>query len=214
MSRWRLIFSSLLAAVVLSAVASASASALEFYNAGGELITGELAITGSGGEQALSGTLAGVKIEINCTSLSAHGTIHNGLGEGGMLMGLGEGLTQFSGCTITAPKPKTVEGCEIPGGKITLEGRALAITVKSEPYIEFRPKSGTVLVEIAFVNCKTAGLDGEYEVTGILRSKVNNATSELETNTGEGELVFGGKEAKCTGNAKQVIEGGGRIKVE
>jgi hypothetical protein len=215
MSRWKLVFLSLFAVVAMSAVASASASALEFYNSSGKLIEGLLPIVSLGGLQRLEGEVAGVKLEIHCKHVHNFGSIHNGIGAGGILMGLGWVILIYLECTIHSPKPKTVEGCVVPGGQIeTAELSELAITQSSKPYIEFAPKTGTDFVTIPFEGCKNTGLNGGHEVTGLARAEVNNATSEVIAKTGAGELDFAGIEARYAGSAVVEMEGGGAITVE
>lgn len=215
MSRWKSVLLSLFAVAMLGAVASGSASAEEFYNENGELITGELSVVGLGGLQRFRAEVAGVKIEIHCTHLSGGGKILNGSKEGGPVMGLGEeGLLHYAGCTITAPKPKNVEGCDVPNGEIVVHGKALAIEKGGEPWIELTPPAGTtIFTTIIFEKCANSGLNGSHDVTGVLRCKVNNATSECEGNTGAGELEFAGNPATYTGNAVGEMEGGGKIEV-
>jgi hypothetical protein len=207
MSRLKLVFVSLFAVGAIAAVAAASASATEFYNSSGVLITGTLNIVSSGGEQKLKGEVAGVKLEVICTSVSDSGTLEN---VGGM--GLGSALLLYAGCSVHAPKPKNVEGCEV--GSIHTVVHALAEGTSSAPLVKFTPASGTKFVGITFVNCKNTGLNGEHEVTGFAIVKANNTTSELEANTGSGELVFAGNEATYEGKDHQEMEGGGGIKVE
>jgi hypothetical protein len=209
MSRWKLILLIVFAVFATSAVAVASASALEFYNSKGELITGTLKIVSTGGLQRLEIEVAGVKVEIHCLATDAAGTIEN-VGT----MGLGLALILYTTCSVHAPKPKNVEGCEVPGGDIHVHAHMLAVTLNSEPYIEFTPEEGNKFVGITFASCKNTGLNGEHEVAGTAMAKVNNATSELEAKTGAGELSFAGNDARYTGTDKQEMEGGGNIKVE
>jgi hypothetical protein len=61
----------MLAVFAASAITSASASALEFYNSNGELILGLLNIESLGKSQILKGELAGTKIKTEC------GDVHN-----------------------------------------------------------------------------------------------------------------------------------------
>jgi hypothetical protein len=219
MSRWKLIFLSLFAVVAMGAVASASASALEFY-VNGTLLNQLLQIILLGGLQRLAGEVAGVKLEVHCKHLDGNGSIHNGLGAGSMLMGLGLALFLYLECTVHAPKQKNVEGCEVAEEKVAT-GRIhnfvklLTITLPgtTEPAIEFTPDGGTSFVTIEFINCKNTGLNGGHEVTGFADGMVNNATHEVIAKTGEKELVFAGNEATYEGSAVVEMVGGGFVEV-
>jgi hypothetical protein len=213
MSRWKLVFLSLFAVVAMSAVAAASASALEFY-VEGHLITELLSITLLGGTQKLTGEVGGAKTEIICKHLDGNGSIHNG---GTPVMGLGLALFLYLECTITSPKPKSVEGCQVPEEKIHNFVKVLAITLENTektPALEFTPDGGTAFVNVSLVNCKNTGLNGEHEVTGHARADVNNTTHEIEAKTGEGELSFAGNPATYEGKGKVEMVGGGLILVE
>jgi hypothetical protein len=214
MSRYKLVFLSLFAAVALSAGASASASALEFYNGNGELIEGSLTIVGLGGLQRFGGEVAGVKIEVICLHAQSTASVHNGLGAGGMLMGLGLALLLFSNCALHSAKPKTIEGCEVAGSALHFVVKLLAVTLNGEPYLEATPDEGTSFEKVDLINCKNAGLNGEYELTGLLMGKVNNATQELVFKSGEGELTFAGNPATDEGSGTGEMEGGGRVEVK
>jgi hypothetical protein len=221
MSRWKLVFLSLFAVVATSAGVAASASALEFY-VGGQLIEGAtlLKIILLGGLARIAGEVAGVKLEVHCTSLDGNGRIHNGLGPGNMLMGLGLVLVLFLGCTVHAPKPKNVEGCEISGldgpGHIHAVHNVLTITLANgEPALEFTPdESGNRIANIEFTNCKNTGLNGSHEVTGLMRADVNNTTHKTTFKTGAGELSFAGNEVTYETEVDAEMEGGGPILVE
>jgi hypothetical protein len=216
MSRWKLMFASLLAVFALSAVASASASAaVEFYNSSGEAIESELAVAGLGGLWSIGTTIAGIKIEVHCTQVHLTlAAIRNAI-RGGVLRAIARLRNLFLGCTISASKPKMVEGCEVPKGEIeTTELSGLGITIASEPYMEYTPATGTSLGSIILANCKNAGFNGEHEMTGFWTSKANNATSELETNTGSGEVEVGAEPATLKGSYVQEMVGGGTIKLE
>jgi hypothetical protein len=211
MSRWKLVFLSILAVVAMSIVAAASASALEFY-AEGQLIPELLSITLLGGTQTLKLEVAGMKFEIICQHLDGNGSIHN---SGSPTMGLGLALFLYLECTVTAAKPKGVEGCAVPESKIHTLVNVLAITLSNgTPALEFTPDGGTIFVNIEFINCKNTGLNGEHLVTGFAKADVNNTTHEVEANTGEGELVFAGNPANYVGKGKAEMVGGGPILVE
>jgi hypothetical protein len=213
MSRWKLVFLSLFAVVAMSAVAAASASALEFY-VEGALIATLLPVLALGELQTLKGETGGAKIEIGCKHLDGSGSIHNGLGSGSMLMGLGLLSLSYLSCNINSPKPNSVKGCQIPGGTIHTAVKLLTITLGGESAIEFTPDEGGTFVDVEFINCQNTGLNGEHIVSGLARGMVNNSKHEINTMTGKEELIFGGNEATYEGSATMTMEGGGLILVE
>ena len=210
MSRMRLLLLALLAVFALSAIASATASAeMVWIKESIELKKGErFEAESQGGPFVMKGRLAGIKMEVKCESESdlkgekKEGWVENP-GGGGNAIGFDK--WKFSGCTIGASKPKTVEGCEVPGGgQINAEVNLGPVLKGGVVFVEFKPIAGNLLWVITFVNCKTAALNGEYEATGILNAESKNGDEEGtdKFKTGELELIFGGGEATFEGEMK------------
>lgn len=214
MSRLKLVLLSLMAVVALSAVATGSASATEFFNESGTLISSALLIKGLGGTQILKGEpVAGTKVEISCTHLDVHGSINNVSG-----MGLGLVLLLYLTCTVIKPAGK---GCVVAnGGNIHVPTlHVLAVGTSTAPEIEFAPEGGTTFVNIVLEKCEGAfsGLNGKnLPVTGKAFGQVNNATSEVSVDEvpPNSHLEFGGLQAEYVGKASLEMEGGGKIEVK
>jgi hypothetical protein len=207
----RLFLLSLLVVLGVSAGASASASATEFFNKGGALILGVLSVESSGGTQTLTGTAGGITIVIVCQDTQGQGTIQN-------LNGMGLGLMLFLrlGCTVSKPEGSN---CLVTGGVIHFPHlHLLAIGTAATPLVEFKSGLNTVLATARIDGCTGAFalLNGSFNYTGALVASANNTTGRLEFNPGapNNKLVFAGEEASYVGTEKMEMVGGGEIEVK
>jgi hypothetical protein len=199
--------------LVVSAAATASASATEFFHKGGTAISGVLLVDSSGGVQVLTGEAAGQKVEIVCNHLDNHGTIEN-------VNGMGLGLLLLLYLTCTVPKPGA--NCLVAGTEMSIHVphvHILTIGTSTVPLVEVKPALGTTFVNIVFENCTGvfAALNNKaFPVTGFAVGKANNATGEVEFGLGapNNHLVFAGEEATYMGNDKIEMTGGGELEVK
>jgi hypothetical protein len=159
----------------------------------------ETAITGSNVKTAssttaafapiLSGKIAGIGVEIKCTSISSTGTLKNQLlGEEHHITGSGIIVT-YTGCVV--PQPAGNE-CEVVGGNITTN--SLKATSSASGAI-FEPTSGTSFTNIVIDGCKNTALNGSFPVTGSVTAIPNGATLEVTKATSESTLKFAGQTA-------------------
>ncbi len=206
MSRLRLILMGLFAVLAVSAVASASASALQWY-VNGVLLSGVLKIEATQlGESILKGKIAGVAAEVICTKLSDSGTIENG---GSPVLGIGLVLVDYKTCT--APKPA---GCSVLNELILSTAKVDLGTKSGKPYALFSPDpSGSTFTLIPIRGCTE---EANYLVEGKAVGLVNNArrTLELENKGVNNELKLGGKEAELESDDFVLMEGGGAFEAK
>jgi hypothetical protein len=237
MSRLRLILLSLFAVLAVSAVASASASALHWYycqnlangaslyenplctkDSSGHIgnwellkLTGLLSITSLGGLQILKGEVVATPIEIDCKHLDNNGWIENPAGGGN---GIGLVLVLYLACTV--PKPAAGH-CEISGGNIHAYANIELSTIGTTPVALFKPDpaSSSTFVTITFVNCANSGLNKSFNVEGEAVGLVENATSEtiFDAKGVNNKLKFGGEEAVYEGRDLILTDGGGGVQV-
>lgn len=215
MSRLKLILLSALSVLVVSAVASTTASATEplhYYNSSGvKLTAAPLLIDATGPTQVLKGVAGGLNIEITCSALDSHGTIDNPTGGGA---GLGLVGLLYLGCTVL---PATLE-CKIPEKMISTSVNSLLIGTVAVPLALFTPDpAGASFVKIKFEGCKNAGLNTEFPVEGSALGKILNTTSQIKVEEVKGSasmLKFGGGEAGLTGTETVEMTGGGKIEVK
>jgi hypothetical protein len=215
MSKIGLRFLSLLAVLVVGAVASAPASAVmpAFTNEAGSLITGKLEVLTKkvGGNAILKTTIAGVKMEILCTEEHGTGWIENSASTG---TGVGLALLHYLKCTFTKPPGK---GCKVENELIHVQlVHSLLLLGGSTGYlVDFYSDTGSIFTELSINGCENTSLDGQYPVAGYARAIANNINLTLEFDTESGsELTFAGNPATYTDIIKVEMAGGGGIMIE
>jgi hypothetical protein len=119
----------------------------------------------------LTGTVAGVAVEIICTTVSSTGSAQNTepTSENHHIVITGVVIT-YSGCTVAKPAEKS---CVVKGGTITtnsLQGE------DKEDTIVFKPTTGTSFTGITIEKCTTTALNGTFNVTGSVTAVPNGAT--------------------------------------
>ncbi len=202
----RLILMGLFAVLAVSAVASPSASALQWY-VNGVLLPGVLEVEGEQlGNGILKAKIAGVAAEVVCRESSGSGTIDNG---GSPALGLGLGVVDFKQCT--APKPA---GCSILNGLLVSTAKLDLGTIGGESYALLLPDpSGSVFTLIPVRGCSE---EANYIVEGELVGLVNNARRTVEFTKGapNNKLKLGGKEAELEADVFVLMKGGGAFEVK
>ena len=216
MSKIRLVFLSLLVALAVSSFASASAFATmpAYTNPNGTLLVGHLKVlslkAAGTGNAILEGTLAGVKVTIECKEEHGLGTINN-LGA----MGESTATVHYLKCVVAAPAG---QNCKVLNELVLVNPTKdlLLLLTPSKGYRDdFSPETGNIFTEISINSCTTEALNGTFKVTGTAAAEVNNATSSLEFNKTSGSaLKFGGNHALYTDTIQVLTEGGGKIGVE
>jgi hypothetical protein len=241
MSKIKLIFLSLAAVCAVSAVTSASASALQFYGCrplvtGGTgtmykdsrctelenpgkyelyLITELLNIEShivAGTSYTLTGKAAGVTTKIVCTEQKGTGSIDNNSG-----LGLGLITSKFSTCTVQKP----TGGCTVEEPIVVYSEIDLS-TENSINYVLFFPDlkgnpTNKVFANIKFLTGCGSALNGQtFSVEGSAHAEVKNSESKIVFPEGapNNKLVFAGSEATFTGESVVEMEGGGPIHVK
>ena len=146
--------------------------------------------------QVLTGTLAGVKVKITCTTLSGTGTATNFAGPPMDVKGTGIVL-KYTGCTVTEPAGKS---CVIPGGTITTNTLTSTTSLTSSPKgVVFSPPASGEFVKIKIEKCTVAALNGEFPVKGTETAIPRGAF--LDTTSTSGTLTFGGNPATLVGSS-------------
>jgi hypothetical protein len=154
----------------------------------------------------LTSTVAGVEVEVVCTSVSSKGISQNDVIVGPPITHTisGKGIfVTYAGCTV--PKPAG-QSCKIKEGKfVTSE----LTSMDEEMGIKFiGPVVGGVnLFSIIVIeNCKVAGFNGEKKVTGSVLAKPQGATFWVALAKGpESTLEFAGQKAGLS--QKETIKG-------
>ncbi|HYM44888.1 MAG TPA: hypothetical protein VES65_01840 [Solirubrobacteraceae bacterium] len=192
----------------MSAIASASASALEFYKcvkvaagtgtfndshcneAGGskeyahELLAELLEILSKGTEKfTLGGELLKVKVEISCENEHGTGSIHNGKVKVDLPEGSPEEVLTGLGLVtneFTLCKVETPAGCQVKE-PIIAESLIQLSTVGAIPYVLFSPDDAVNSTNKTFVKITLEGciIAGTYSVTGMAAGKAENETSSV-----------------------------------
>jgi hypothetical protein len=212
--RLRMLGACLTAAVALSAVAVAQASAIEFiYKVKGAPLSGKKELTSKAEtSQVLKATVLGVASEITCTTVETPGALITG-----GVPGTSTETVHYGSCTVQKPS-----GCKVKEGKITtnaledeiVEGVGLS---KGLAEVLFKPAGGAKAfaeVKLEGFFCPTVTVEGSIlaeaipqakEVeTGLLKfepaekTKYKNSKGEEKT----AGTTVGGKAATTTGTVE------------
>jgi hypothetical protein len=233
MSKMRLFLLSLLVVLGVSAVASASTSALiwvacirtTFGTGSNKFLTLSQCQEGSGfamGEWELVSLPEGVRseIETNGGPLTLKGELagaeieikaekEKGLGWIENPVGGGNGLDLDTSelTKVTVLKP-AASGCTVKEPLIW-KAKGEAITVGGVIYDKFSPDSGTSFASVVLENCTPSTLNGTYPIKGEAYALVVNKTSSFTYDSGapNNKLKFGGNPAEFTGSTKVAFKG-------
>lgn len=225
MSRSRLILLSLLAAFVVGAVATASATeppkkcggkvmttpnycvgGVQLENSKGESISEK--IEGPDGESVLKTTVGNVNTEIKCTKGKSTGTIENGTSG---TVGKSKAKITLETCKLLKPANCKLTAAEESAIKTTELKGALALTGgRIEDKLE--PKEGAAFASISIegenVSCVIAepGKPETYAVTGSQLCEVDSSNTEAETETEKHKLIckFSGSSLKIGENKAEM----------
>lgn len=217
MSKIQSVLASLIVALAVSAVASATASAVmpAFTDSAGHLLVGRLSLLTKklGGNAILKGTLAGIKIEIQCTEEHGTGWIENSATTG---TGLGLGTLHYLSCTF---KKAPGKGCVVNNSLVLVKlfhGSLVLGTAGIDRYLaRFTPDEGTVFTKLNVVSCENVSLDQEYPIEGSVQAFANNSTLTLQFTEESGSfLTFGGNSATYTDEVTVEMLGGGGFRIE
>jgi hypothetical protein len=144
----------------------------------------------------LSATVAGVKFTITCTGQESENATLGNSESGGEMIVSGEGISRFTGCSVTAPVGK---GCDVP---VTITTVNLTSTTAGGGALmgaKFTPKLGEEFVTIPVTNCTVEALNGTKVVKGAAKSETKTNLTQAFTTTSGSSLTFGGQTATFTG---------------
>jgi hypothetical protein len=140
----------------------------------------------------LSGTLAGVATELECTGVSGTGSLTNAASSV-----TGTGKLTYTGCVVLKPAGK---GCKVTGGTVKTEELKATTVGQAANKLKFE-MVGTKFANVEIKECSTTALNNTFPVTGSLIANTNGATTttakaEIET---QNTLKFGGNKAGLGG---------------
>jgi predicted regulator of Ras-like GTPase activity (Roadblock/LC7/MglB family) len=239
MSRFRLILLSLLVALVVGVVASASASeppdkcggtvttapnycveGLQLENAKGESTSAK--VEGTDGVSVLKATVGGVPTEIECKGGKSTGSIKNGASGG---VGKSTTNNKFEECKLLTPTncklptnyENEIQTAELPGALGLTSGRIeTKFTEGGFADIEIEGKESSCVIA-------GVGKPKVFEISGTQRCEIDSANSEAETealthkvicNTSGGGLKLGGNKAEMTSEATVKLTSGKKWSVK
>lgn len=222
---------SVLCALLFSVVAAANASAAtgttlftcsksatvkDFTNADCTSTTGtkewgHVAFTGStplqtksaSAKQVLTGTLAGIAVELEATGVEVNTTLNNTVqnNAGPPMSFSGETALTYTGVTVKKPEP-----CKVPGGKVStkqLKFNSTIGTTKKTTGVKFEPATGTTFAEITLEGCGATPPNGTYPVKGTVTGYSPSPGSILAFSSESESLTLGGNPAVLTGETTQ-----------
>jgi hypothetical protein len=146
----------------------------------------------------LSGTLAGIETEINCTTVSGTGELTNAAASVS-----GNGVITYTGCTVVKPARE----CKVKEGKVVtkkLTATTVGLTNANELKFEgeVNAKGEKIFAEVNLEGCKeNKPAAAAYPVTGSLIATTNGATTETTVAGVKAQktLLFGGQLAGLGG---------------
>lgn len=137
----------------------------------------------------LRSTIAGVEVEVRCTTAGGMGLLTN---EETYVKA--SGTIEYTSCTVAKPAGK---GCAVKGGAITTNELALSNLGQGAGSIKLSPVSGTEFASVVIEKCSVEPLNGTFPVAGSLIATMTGATvttSEAGL-TAQGTLKLGGSKA-------------------
>jgi hypothetical protein len=161
MSKFRLILLSLFAVLAVSAVASASASALQYLTASGPVTTKLLTLSAQLTNAVLKST--GANVEVTCKKTLDTGFIEPG--------GLSLALILFEECAVGKPAVT----CKVTE-PIHVVAHDQLVLEEGKTLDSFIPDSGKTFTILHFTNCSLVTV----EVEGMARASVENLTMQLK----------------------------------
>jgi hypothetical protein len=148
------------------------------------------------GATLIKGTHAGVKLGLSAAAVSGSGTVEaSKFGEENYVHGTA--TLKLEEVTVTEPAGK---GCKVVGGSITtkeLESTTLGLTGLEK----LSPVSGTVIAEFTVEGCSIASLNTSYKMEGSFKGVPTDTSlvlTETEITT-QGTLTLGGLAAGLAG---------------
>ena len=232
MSKVKLILMSLLAVFIISAAASASASALtqhfdiceelssSLFNGFSTLEKCTKSESPTGGKWTKYKRAAGSRFNVLMRltaafflreillGLESKITCLKGHGKGSRINptggGPGEGTETIELSECTVPEP-TGQNCKVSEPIVT-EVNTKLVEFTAKPADEFKP-SGTNFMEFTLTGCSTAELNKTYPVKGADTGIVLNNTSELEFTNASTDLKVEGEAAKLQAKSIVLVEG-------
>jgi len=152
----------------------------------------------------LKGTLAGVKFETACTTVSGTGKSTNKV-IAEVMQNEGTGLAiKYTGCTVNKPAGcKVKEPIEITGSSITVENLGVG---KTDMGVQFKPKAEKPFGEVTLEGTECALKGKSFAIEGTMIATGSRGSTESVTSSGatlvftnemtKETLKFGGKEAE------------------
>ena len=185
MARLRLIPLGVLAVFATGAVASASASAHEFFGPGHVELAGGTAVEGRGGNTTMGIVWDGVHFEVRCERDTLNGTL-----ESGGKMGSSE-ITLNECKLITGEKKCELSSAEEAEIRMTVNGAQLE-EMGGRLVDRFEPMGSTNTVLTLAIEKKgsdTCTIEGMYKITGSQYCEVDRSNSEADVLREEHELI-------------------------
>jgi len=140
----------------------------------------------------LLGTIAGIPIELTCSTVASTGTFQNNVaGEVHSITGSNIVIT-YTGCVVKKPAEK---GCVVTGG--TIKTNTLTVASK-EMTLVFSPPASGIFTEISISGCSVAALNGTFPVKGTAAAVPNGATLSTTDAGTTSTLTFAGQKAGLT----------------
>lgn len=188
------------AAIGSVAVADAGAASNPHWYAGGKLVTSPERVTATGTVPFHFGfVVGGIKMDSECATMSAGGTIENGKTESTWS---GSTVT-LKGCKVNFPAGNgCVIGTMVSGKGLVQEQlifKPLKAKTATPSAIQYLPETGTTYLEFTISGCTSTWLNGTKVVSGTMTAVSTETPGIFEFVKYGSTLTFGGQIAYLTG---------------
>jgi hypothetical protein len=184
-----------------TALAAAVTEDVQWYTAGGTLLSGSETVGPSG---ELVTEIAGTKLRLTANGVECLSCVIENSGG----VAVGHGKVRLTGVTVTQPAT-----CAVEGGAVTTNATNVKpdYMIGSSSFVKFEPTEGTSFATLKLIKgTGSCALSGTYSVTGSAFAKADNTTgtfsvSQIFSTSGAinaeagGELLLGSKKVEVTG---------------
>ena len=168
------------------------------------------ATTSASTKPVLKTKIAGLSMEIECTTLTSTGTLKNEESEGKHKVSLLGTVTKAMGCSLKGSLA-TTEGCKLEKEEIT-SASIKGVSIEDKMEYKLEPTAGTVLATFKLAGCKTPALnEATQELKGTALVKGDGATLETTAASTEPTLTLAGQKVSFTSITTRRMKGGNPV---
>jgi hypothetical protein len=161
----------------------------------------------------LTGTLAGVAVEINCSEAVGTGSLTNNANGGAAMTVTGSATIEYKKCTVPKPAVEGKAKCKVKEPIVTKPQIASFVSGEDRG-LKFTPEEGKPFAEVTLEDNEASKcpLKGTYKLEGSPQARpVSQTGATIRFETVEGEMKLGGNKAQLSSTITMKMEGGSPI---